>query len=148
LIVWKHFVRNYPEEENENSGRSVAEISLCRLPPGRQGAGKSACIRRIRLADITNPDRLLKRGFVYDTAPTNVQSVSTGSIMGQVTCSWYSDKTDNTNPAIGHWLSIASSSTHSPTGGPDIGNYEVITPTCWNASPKDTKEKGAALCLE
>jgi hydrogenase large subunit len=40
--------------------------------------------------------------------------------------------------AIGHWLSIASSSTHSSTGGPAIGNYQVITPTCWNASPKDT----------
>jgi hydrogenase large subunit len=40
--------------------------------------------------------------------------------------------------ALGHWLSIASSGTHSPTGGPAIGNYQVITPTCWNASPKDT----------
>jgi hydrogenase large subunit len=22
--------------------------------------------------------------------------------------------------------------------GPAIGNYQVITPTCWNASPRDT----------
>lgn len=31
--------------------------------------------------------------------------------------------------AIGHWLSIASSK---------ISQYQVITPTCWNASPRDT----------
>jgi hydrogenase large subunit len=40
--------------------------------------------------------------------------------------------------ALGHWLNIASSGTHSPDGGPSIANYQVITPTCWNASPKDT----------
>jgi hydrogenase large subunit len=31
--------------------------------------------------------------------------------------------------AIGHWLRIANGS---------IANYQVITPTCWNASPRDT----------
>jgi hydrogenase large subunit len=40
--------------------------------------------------------------------------------------------------ALGHWLNIAPSGTHSPDGGPAIANYQVITPTCWNASPKDT----------
>jgi len=190
--------------------------------------------------DTSNPGRLLKRGLVYNTAPTSVQSVSTGSITEQVTYSWYSDSTNNLNPAggstvtvdpatkskayswlkapryggkpmecgplarmwvngdyrsgisvmdrhlaraleaqkvanamagwlnqiavggsvhnsftvpysksgiglteaprgaIGHWLSIGSTSSKSPTGGPAIGNYQVITPTCWNASPKDT----------
>jgi hydrogenase large subunit len=47
--------------------------------------------------------------------------------------------------AIGHWLSIASSSSHSPTGGPAIGAYQVITPTCWNASPKDTSGVGGPI---
>ncbi len=32
--------------------------------------------------------------------------------------------------ALGHWLTIASSK---------IQNYQVITPTCWNASPRDNK---------
>lgn len=43
--------------------------------------------------------------------------------------------------AIGHWLSTSSSSKQSPTGGPAIANYQVITPTCWNVSPKDTAGK-------
>jgi hydrogenase large subunit len=30
--------------------------------------------------------------------------------------------------ALGHWVSISSQK---------IANYQVITPTCWNASPKD-----------
>lgn len=40
--------------------------------------------------------------------------------------------------ALGHWLSIAPASTTSPDGSPAIGHYQVITPTCWNASPKDS----------
>jgi hydrogenase large subunit len=31
--------------------------------------------------------------------------------------------------ALGHWLSISNST---------ISNYQVVTPTCWNASPKDS----------
>ena len=42
--------------------------------------------------------------------------------------------------ALGHWLNTASSSTRSATGGPAIGNYQVITPTCWNASPMDSND--------
>jgi len=42
--------------------------------------------------------------------------------------------------ALGHWLSTASSGTRSATGGPAIGNYQVITPTCWNASPMDSND--------
>jgi hydrogenase large subunit len=30
--------------------------------------------------------------------------------------------------ALGHWISVSSSK---------IANYQIITPTCWNASPKD-----------
>lgn len=40
--------------------------------------------------------------------------------------------------ALGHWLSTGATTVHSATGGPAIGNYQVITPTCWNASPKDS----------
>ena len=39
--------------------------------------------------------------------------------------------------ALGHWLTI-SATAKSPDGSPAIGAYQVITPTCWNASPKDT----------
>ncbi len=31
--------------------------------------------------------------------------------------------------ALGHWVSIS---------GGNIANYQVVTPTCWNASPRDT----------
>ncbi len=184
--------------------------------------------------------KLFKRGLVYNSAPTSVQTVSTANIKEMVTYSWYSDSTNNLNPAsgntvtvdpatkanayswlkaprysnapmemgplarmwvngdyrtgvsimdrhmaraleaqkvanamsgwlsqiavggsvystyntpysksgeglteaprggLGHWLTTSSTSTHSPTGGPAIANYQVITPTCWNASPKDT----------
>ena len=40
--------------------------------------------------------------------------------------------------ALGHWLSTAPSTTLAPNGMASIGNYQIITPTCWNASPKDT----------
>ncbi len=205
-----------------------------------KGPGNLLAYGVFDLDDTSNPNRLLKRGFVNNSAPTSVQAVSTGNITEQVTYSWYSDTTNNINPAsgstvtvdpatkakayswlkaprysgapmecgplarmwvngdyrsgvsvmdrhmaraleaqkvanamsgwlsqiavggsvynnyttpysktgvglteaprgaVGHWLSIASSSTKSPTGGPAIGNYQVITPTCWNASPKDT----------
>jgi hydrogenase large subunit len=32
--------------------------------------------------------------------------------------------------ALGHWVKIA---------GGLISNYQIITPTCWNASPRDAK---------
>lgn len=205
-----------------------------------KGPGNLLAYGVFELDDTTSPNRLLKRGLVYNTAPTSVQSVATGSITEQVTYSWYSDAANNRNPAsgstvtvdpatksrayswlkapryagrpmecgplarmwvngdyrngisvmdrhmaraleaqkvasamndwlnqlavggsvinsfttpygksgiglteaprgaIGHWLTIASSGTKSPAGGPAIGNYQVITPTCWNASPRDT----------
>jgi hydrogenase large subunit len=40
--------------------------------------------------------------------------------------------------ALGHWLTTNPSTTLAPNGMASIGNYQVITPTCWNASPKDT----------
>ena len=40
--------------------------------------------------------------------------------------------------ALGHWLTTAANTTLAPNGKASIGNYQVITPTCWNASPKDT----------
>ncbi|HTP30247.1 MAG TPA: nickel-dependent hydrogenase large subunit, partial [Anaeromyxobacteraceae bacterium] len=39
--------------------------------------------------------------------------------------------------ALGHWVSI-STARLSPLGGPSLSNYQIITPTCWNASPRDT----------
>ncbi len=183
------------------------------------------------LDDTSSPNRLLRRGLVYDSAPNSVQSLSTSNIREQVSYSWYADATDDKHPssgstvtvdpaskadayswlkapryngapmecgplarmwvngdywagvsvmgrhmaraleaqkitdamfewldqlvvgdpvyddtyssgysqsgeglteaprgALGHWLSTASSSTRSATGGPAIGNYQVITP--------------------
>jgi hydrogenase large subunit len=40
--------------------------------------------------------------------------------------------------ALGHWMSTAPATTLAPNGQAAIGSYQIITPTCWNASPKDT----------
>jgi hydrogenase large subunit len=40
--------------------------------------------------------------------------------------------------ALGHWLTTAPGTTLAPNGMTAISNYQVITPTCWNASPKDS----------
>jgi hydrogenase large subunit len=40
--------------------------------------------------------------------------------------------------ALGHWVTTNPNTTLAPNGMASIGNYQVITPTCWNASPKDT----------
>ena len=46
--------------------------------------------------------------------------------------------TEAARGALGHWMSTAPSSTLAPNGQTSIANYQIITPTCWNASPKDT----------
>ncbi|MRR34127.1 Ni,Fe-hydrogenase I large subunit [bacterium] len=206
-----------------------------------KGPGNLLAYGVFDLDDTSNPNKLLKRGLVYNSNPTSVQSISTANIKEMVTYSWYADSTNNLNPAggstvtvdpatkanayswlksprysnapmecgplarmwvngdyragvsvmdrhmaraleaqkvanamsgwlqqlavggsvfttfttpysksgeglteaprgaIGHWLTTDSSSgVKSPVGGPSIKNYQVITPTCWNASPKDT----------
>jgi len=40
--------------------------------------------------------------------------------------------------ALGHWMSTNASTTLAPNGMASIAQYQIITPTCWNASPKDT----------
>ncbi len=192
------------------------------------------------LDDTGDPDKLLDRGFVFDSMPGNVQPVSVDNIKEHVTYSWYDDSTNNQNPAngstitvdpstktnayswlkapryngkpmecgplarmwingdysngisvmdrhmaraleaqkignamnvwlaqlttggnvyntyntpydasgtglteaprgaLGHWVSTTVDGS-SPIKGPAIENYQVLTPTCWNASPKDTR---------
>jgi hydrogenase large subunit len=46
--------------------------------------------------------------------------------------------TESSRGALGHWLTTASSANKAPNGMAAIANYQVITPTCWNASPRDT----------
>jgi hydrogenase large subunit len=205
-----------------------------------KGPGNLMAYGVFELDNTSNPARFLKRGYVNNSAPTRVQTVSTSNIKEQVTYSWYSDSTNNLSPktgstvtvdpatksqayswlkaprysnapfelgplarmwvngdyrngisvmdrhvaraletlkiaeamptwltqlviggseysavntpysasgeglteaprgALGHWLTTAPTTTHAPNGGPAIGNYQVITPTCWNASPKDS----------
>lgn len=205
-----------------------------------KGPGNLMAYGVFDLDDTSNPAKLMRRGLVHDSAPTSVQSVSTGNIREMVTYSWYADSTNNKHPAagstvtvdpatksqayswlkapryngapmecgplarmwvngdyrngisvmdrhmaralearkiagamsdwlqqvatggpvyntyttpygksgeglteaprgaLGHWLVTASTGTQAPTGGPAIANYQVITPTCWNASPMDS----------
>ena len=40
--------------------------------------------------------------------------------------------------ALGHWMTTAPGTALAPNGATSIANYQVITPTCWNASPRDS----------
>lgn len=205
-----------------------------------KGPGNLLSFGVFDLDDTGNPDRLMDRGFVFDSMPSSVQPVSVDNIKEHVTYSWYADSTNNKNPAggstvivdpltktnayswlkapryhgkpmecgplarmwingdyrsgisvmdrhmaraleakmiadamsewldqlstggnvyntyttpfdasgaglteaprgaLGHWVQTTVDDS-SPVGGPAIANYQVITPTCWNASPKDTR---------
>jgi hydrogenase large subunit len=46
--------------------------------------------------------------------------------------------------ALGHWATTTNAKL-SPTGGPSLSSYQIITPTCWNASPQDTNGVRGAL---
>jgi hydrogenase large subunit len=59
----------------------------------------------------------------YTDAPVPASAISTGL-------------TEAPRGALGHWLQI--------TGG-KIGKYQVITPTCWNISPKDDANQRGPL---
>lgn len=61
--------------------------------------------------------QLLPNGPVYvrPTPPANATSIGL---------------TEAPRGALGHWLKITNGK---------IGSYQIITPTCWNASPRDTK---------
>jgi hydrogenase large subunit len=41
--------------------------------------------------------------------------------------------------ALGHWATI-STARRTVTGGPSLASYQIITPTCWNASPQDSSQ--------
>lgn len=59
-------------------------------------------------------------GTVYDTGFT-LSMPQSGSGVGL---------TEAPRGALGHWVTVASGK---------ISNYQIITPTCWNASPRDAK---------
>jgi hydrogenase large subunit len=205
-----------------------------------KGSGNLISYGVFDLSSGTNPTKFLKRGVVYNTNPTSVQTLSTTSITESVTNSWYDDSTNNLNPAkgttvpvdpatkaaayswlkaprysnkpceagplarmwvngdyrkgisvmdrhmaraletqkvanamlgwlnqltigaseftpvtapfsksgiglteaprgaLGHWVTTNPNTKLAPNGVASIANYQVITPTCWNASPKDT----------
>jgi hydrogenase large subunit len=205
-----------------------------------KGPGNLIAYGVFDLDSTANPQRLLKRGVVYNTNNASVRTLSTSSITESVTNSWYDNSTNNLNPtkgttvtvdpatktnayswlkaprysthpceagplarmwingdyrqgvsvmdrhmaraleaqkigdamltwldqltvggseytpvtapfskageglteaprgALGHWMSTAPSTTLAPNGMASIGNYQIITPTCWNASPRDT----------
>jgi hydrogenase large subunit len=44
--------------------------------------------------------------------------------------------TEAARGALGHWINISGGKT---------ANYQIITPTCWNASPKDETNKRGPL---
>src|SRR5215469_11995076 len=206
-----------------------------------KGTGNFIAYGVFDLDSTSNPSKLLKRGVVYNSAPTSVRTLSTTSITESVTNSWYDNSTNNLNPAkgttvpvdpatkaaayswlkapryanyaceagplarmwvngdyrkgvsvmdrhmaraletqkvanamlgwlnqitvggsvytpitapysksgvglteaprgaLGHWVTTNASTTLAPNGMASIGQYQVITPTCWNASPKDSR---------
>jgi hydrogenase large subunit len=60
--------------------------------------------------------QLNSKGAVYKAFKTPVKASGYGL-------------TEAPRGALGHWINIANSK---------ISNYQVVTPTCWNASPRDT----------
>ncbi len=80
----------------------------------------------------TSPQRLLKRGVVYNTNNASVRTLSTSSITESVTNSWYDNSTNNLNPTKGttvtvdpatktnaySWLKAPRYSTHPCEAGP------------------------------
>lgn len=205
-----------------------------------KGPGNLVAYGVFDLDSTSSPQRLLKRGVVYNSNPTSVRTLSTSSITEYVTNSWYDNTTNNLNPsrgstvavdpatktaayswlkaprysnlpceagplarmwvngdyrrgvsvmdrhmaraletqkvanamltwtsqltvggseytaitapyskagiglteaprgALGHWMSTNAGTTLAPNGMASIAQYQIITPTCWNASPKDT----------
>lgn len=71
-----------------------------------KGPGNLLAYGVFDLDETSNPTKLMKRGAVYNSAPTTVNPVSTSNITEQVTYSWYSDSTNNLNPANGSTLTV------------------------------------------
>ncbi|MFP5212246.1 MAG: nickel-dependent hydrogenase large subunit [Acidobacteriota bacterium] len=68
-------------------------------------------------------NQLQQGGSVY----SNYTTPSTGTGTGL---------TEAARGALGHWVNIS---------GGKISNYQIITPTCWNASPKDTSNANGPM---
>jgi hydrogenase large subunit len=66
-------------------------------------------------------DSLISSQAVYNNYTTPVQATGIGL-------------TEAPRGALGHWVNITNST---------LSNYQIITPTCWNASPRDSaKQRG------
>ncbi len=95
---------------NYRKGISVMDRHLARA----QEARKIAQAMKTWLSQLT------VGGQVYDTGFT-LSMPQSGSGVGL---------TEAPRGALGHWVTVA---------GGKISNYQIITPTCWNASPRDAK---------
>src|SRR5579859_7432689 len=71
-----------------------------------KGTGNLIAFGVFDLDNTSNPQRLLKRGVVYSTNPTSVQTVSTANITEMVTNSWYDNSTNNLNPTKGSTVTV------------------------------------------
>ncbi len=95
---------------NYRKGISVMDRHLARA----QEALKIAKAMKTWLSQLT------VGGQVYDTGFT-LSMPQSGSGVGL---------TEAPRGALGHWVTVASGK---------ISKYQIITPTCWNASPRDAK---------
>ena len=71
----------------------------------------------------TNMQTWLNQIVVGASAFTNLSAPTSGSGIGL---------TEAPRGALGHWVSVATSK---------ISKYQIVTPTCWNASPMDDAGK-------
>jgi len=71
-----------------------------------KGPGNLVAYGVFDLDSTSNPQRLLKRGVVYASNPTYVQTLSTTSITESVTSSWYDNSTNNLNPSRGSTVPV------------------------------------------
>src|SRR5215469_571174 len=71
-----------------------------------KGPGNFVAYGVFDLDSTSNPQRLFKRGVVYNTNTSQVSSLSTTNIKEMVTNSWYDNSTNNMNPASGSTVPV------------------------------------------
>jgi len=84
-------------------------------------------------AMLTWVDQISLSGRVSVTAnvPTSTTIPSTNPIVPPLTTSFSGiGLTEAPRGALGHWLQVTNGK---------ISRYQIVTPTCWNASPRDAK---------
>jgi len=93
--------------------------------------------------------RALEAQKIANAMLTWIQQVTEGGSVYTAVTTPYSTSgvglTEASRGALGHWMTTYSSSTKAANGVSAISRYQMVTPTCWNASPKDSSAVRGAM---